>query len=168
MTSVSVPQLDQINSLYNWKFLQPLQSEFCKDLVKDSTETLNWLEDIAKLSHPNICGFSWDFSSLYDNLTPEFVKEALVFSISELRPDWSDDFVDWILRLVDLSLSSCFGRHGNLWFRNKSGIATGGSLSVSLANIAVYYALRCSIFDSDNSSINLLGLKRFVDDLTGL
>ena len=106
------------------------------------------------MSYSNICGFSWDFSSLYDNLTPEFVKEALV-SISELRPDWLEDFVDWILDLVDLSLSSCFGRHGTLWFRNKSGIATGGSLSVSRANI-------------DNSSINLLGLKRFVDDLTGL
>ena len=55
-----------------------------------------------------------------------------------------------------------------MWFRNKSGIATGGSLSVSLANIAVYYALRCSIFDSDNSSVHLLCLKSFVDDLTGL
>ena len=71
-----------------WKYLQQLQLEFCKDLVKDSTETLNWPEDIAKLSYSNICGFSWDFSSLYDNLIPEFVIEALVFSISELRPDW--------------------------------------------------------------------------------
>ena len=65
-------------------------------------------------------------------------------------------------------MSSCFGRHGTFWFRNKSGIATGRSLSASLANIAVYYALRCSIFDSYKSSVHLLGLKRVVDDLKGL
>ena len=152
----------------NWKFLQPLQAEFCKDLVKDSTETLRWLEDVGKLSLTNLNSFSWDFSALYDNLSPEFVMEALSFAISELRPDWSDDFIEWLLDLVSLSLDSCFGRHGDLWYRNKSGIATGGSLSVSLANIAVYYALRCAIFDSDNAPDQLLGLKRFVDDLTGL
>ena len=46
------------DKLINWKYLKPLQLEFCKDLVKDSTETLNWLEDIANLCYSNICGFS--------------------------------------------------------------------------------------------------------------
>jgi len=154
----------------NWKYLLPLQKDFCKDLVKDSTDALKWLEkyDGKDQTLSSISGFSWDFSALYDNLTPDLVKEALVFSISELRPDWSDDFVGWILDLVDLSLGSCFGKHGDLWFRNKGGIATGGSLSVSLANITVYYVLRCVIYDSGNVPKGLLGLKRFVDDLAGL
>ena len=152
----------------NWKFLQPLQEEFCKDLVKDSTEALGWLEDIAKSKSAGLSGFSWDFSSLYDNLSPEFVLEALTFAISELRSDWSNDFVGWLISLLELSLKSCFGKHGNSWYLNKSGIATGGSLSVSLANIAVYYAIRCAIYDSDNNPKELLSLRRFVDDLTGI
>ena len=70
--------------------------------------------------------------------------------------------------MIDLSLKSCFGKHGDEWYLNKSGIANGGSLSVSLANITVYYALRCAIFDSDNAPRELVGFKRFVDDITGL
>ena len=49
----------------NWKFLQPLQKEFCKDLVCDSTEALKWLEELASGTRSILGGFAWDFSSLY-------------------------------------------------------------------------------------------------------
>ena len=101
---------------FNWKYLKPLQDEFCFDLVKDSTETLKWLEGVASSRDSGLSGFTWNFSSLYDNLTPELVLEALIFAISELRPEWSASFVDWLLKLVNLSLKSCFGRHGNDWY----------------------------------------------------
>ena len=150
----------------NWKFLKPLQEEFCSDLVKDSTEALRWLEDFNGKPF-NINGFAWDFASLYDNLTPELVMEALLVAITELRPDWSPEFLKWLFDLVDLNLKSSVGKFGKLWYRNKVGIVTGGSLSVSLANIAVFYAMRCATQES-NQSTHLLGYKRFLDDITGL
>ena len=152
----------------NWKYLKPLQDEFCSDLVKDSAEALRWLESLNNHNHKdkNISGFAWDFSSLYDNLTPQLVMEALLIAISELRPDWSAEFIKWIMDLVELNLTSSVGKFGNLWYRNKVGVVTGGSLSVSLANIAVFYALRCVL--EDNATLHLLGFKRFLDDIMGL
>ena len=150
----------------NWKFLQPLQSDFCQDLVKDSSEALRWLESLDSISSiPST--FSWDFESLYDNLSPDFVLKALRVAIKEHRSGlWTDHFVNWLLDLVSLSLDSSFGKLGKYWYKGISGIATGGSLSVSLANIAVFYALRLAL--EGNTPVELVSMKRFVDDLTGL
>ena len=109
-----------------------------------------------------------DFVSLYDNITPSLINEALRIAIAELRPHWSSGFVEWLLELVNWSLNSSYGRHGKFWYRHLQGIATGGSLSVSLANIAVFYVLRCVIYGSDTVPEQLVSLKRFVDDLSGL
>ena len=127
----------------NWKYLKPLQDSFCKDVVQDSTEVLQWLEDMNKTINPasQTKGFSWDFSALYDNLNPTLVIKALRFAIAELRPSWSTDLVEWLIQLVELSLTSAFAKYGNNWYRALLGIPTGGSLSVTLANITVYYAL---------------------------
>ena len=150
----------------NWKYLKPLQDDFCSDLVKDSTEALKWLDSHNKLASGGVSGFAWDFSSLYDNLTPQLVMEALLVAIHELRPDWSAEFIKWIMDLVELNLTSSIGKFGNLWYRNKVGVVTGGSLSVALANIAVFYALRCAL--GDGNTTHLSGYKRFLDDIMGL
>ena len=68
--------------------------------------------------------------------------------------------------LVDLNLTSSVGKFGNHWYRKKVGVVTGGSLSVSIANIAVFYALRC--VKEDNISTDLLSFKRFLDDIMRL
>ena len=88
--------------------------------------------------------------------------------MDELKRDWPPDFKDWLLDLVRLSLNSSFGRFGKSWYKSIIGIPTGGSLSVSLANIAVYYVLRSVIYNSPDKPDSLMALKRFVDDLTGL
>ena len=88
--------------------------------------------------------------------------EALLVAIHELRPDWSAEFIKWIMDLVELNLTSSIGKFGNLWYRNKVGVVTGGSLSVALANIAVFYALRCAL--GDGNTTHLLGYKRFILD----
>ena len=112
-------------------------------------------------------GFSWDFSALYDNLSPKLVTEALKTAISELRRDWTPQFVNWIMSLVNLSLKSSFAKHGKNWFKSKIGIPTGGSLSVTLANIAVYFDLRKIIYDNSKCPKELYGLKRSVDHDVG-
>ena len=45
--------------------------------------------------------------------------EALLVAIHELRPDWSAEFIKWIMDLVELNLTSSVGKFGNLWYRNK-------------------------------------------------
>jgi hypothetical protein len=155
----------------NWKYLQQLQDDFCKDSVRDTTEVLRWLEEVNNnpdISKSNLCSFSWDFSSLYDSLSPSLVLEALQCAMDELRSDWSLEFKQWIIGLVSLSLKSSFGRYGKNWFKSIIGIPTGGSLSVTLANIALYYVLKKVIFASPDTPAHLLALKRFIDDLCGL
>ena len=150
----------------NHKFLKPLQDDFCNDVVQDSTEVLQWLEELNKKKLPGVKGFSWDFSALYDNLSPTLVITALKCAINECRPGWSVELVDWIIQLVELSLNSAFAKYGRSWYRSLIGIPTGGSLSVVLANIAVYYALRTVLVD--NYAPELVDFKRFIDDIAGM
>ena len=114
--------------------------------------------------------FSWDFAALYDNLSPSLVKKALLVAIQEHRPEWSPDFVTWLMNLVSLSLESSFAKYRQNWYKSNTGIPTGGALSVTLANIAVFYVLRQVVYGPSGSDAppDLLGLKRFVDDLGGL
>ena len=169
VTNLSQSVTARSDKFINWKYLQDIQVEYCKDLARDSTEVLKWLEALnqnprAKRSH----GFSWDFAALYDNLTPHLVKEALLSAIHDLRPDWSSEFVAWLMELVSLSLDSSFARFGKNWFRSPIGIPTGGALSVTLANIAVYYVLNKIIYSATDTPKDLLGIKRFVDDIGGV
>ena len=134
VTNLSKSVTTRSDKFINWKFLQPLQNEFCVDLAKDSTEVLQWLEGFNTLDRSSpVCGFSWDFAALYDNLSPSLVKKALLVAIQEHRPEWSPDFVTWLMNLVSLSLESSFAKYGQ-----NTGIPTGGALSVTLANIAVF------------------------------
>ena len=168
VTDLSRSVTSRSDKFINWKFLQPLQEEFCKDLARDSTEVVKWLEQQSadNKGATNIHGFAWDFCALYDNLTPTLVLKALETAMTELRPNWSPGHKNWLLDLVKLSLNSSFARHGSKWFRSILGIPTGGSLSVTLANIAVFYAMRDIIFK--NRPDELLAFKRFVDDIGGL
>ena len=169
VTNLSNSVTTRSDKFLNWKFLRPLQDEFCIDLARDSTEVIKWLEEFNKTDKPSkIYGFTWDFCALYDNLTPALVIEALKEAIKELRPTWTDSFVNWLIDLVQLSLDCSFARYGNNWYKSIIGIPTGGSLSVTLANIAVYYVLRKVIYSSTSSPKELLSLKRFVDDVSGM
>ena len=126
VTDLSHSVTSRSDKFLNWKYLQDIQEEFCSDLVRDSTEALQWLEEQSK-SKLTKNGFSWDFSALYDNLTPALVKEALSVAIKELRPQWSKEFTKWLLDLVNLSLDSSFAKYGRYWYRGLIGIPTGGA-----------------------------------------
>jgi len=99
-------------------------------------------------------------------LSPTLVIKALRCAISELRKDWPQELVEWLIELVQLSLDSAFAKYGDNWFRSLIGIPTGGSLSVTLANIAVFYALRAAL--AENPAPELLAFRRFIDDIAGL
>ena len=88
--------------------------------------------------------------------------------LHESRPDWEENFVNWLLQLIDLSVKAGFGKFQNKWYIPKTGIPTGGNISVQLANISVFYALKFSLFSNQLMMENIISVKRFIDDGTGI
>ena len=144
-------------------FLKGLQDDYCGDLVQDSTMFLQKLENISLGS--TAYSFNLDVESLYDSIRRSDVEDALRHAISKCRPNWSADFVDWVLESVNISLDASVAKFGGFWYKAKDGVATGGKLCVYIANITVFYAFSMAIYlNWDN---NLLFLMRFVDDGIG-
>ena len=82
----------------------------------------------------------------------------------ECRPDWSSDFVEWLVSLVILSLESSVGIFEGSWYKQKGGIPTGGSLCVQLANITVYWVMRKAVYENPELMKNIISVKRYIDD----
>ena len=87
------------------KYLTPLEKDFCKDLLLDTSDALRWLESTNQTLSPDrkksVKSFTFDFKALYDSLQPILVLEAINRAMDTCRPDWSNDFKQWILRLVE-------------------------------------------------------------------
>ena len=154
------------------KWLKPLEDEFCSDIVKDTIQTLKWL-DILDSIHSDkekkmFLPFTFDFEALYDSLSPDLVIEAVRFAINKHRKNWSHQFTEWLVKLIKISLKSGVGVFQDKWFQSKSGISTGGSLSVQLANIAVFYVLNKCIYSNKQLSKDIVSIIRFIDDGTGI
>ena len=153
------------------KLLRDLEQDFCQDLLIDTNDALLWLESTDELLDHNLKRqlrpFTFDFKSLYDSLDPDLVIEALEAALEELRPDWSDELKRWIINLVKLSLKSSVGQFGEHFYRQKNGVATGGSLCVQLANICVFYILRKSVYSNECLMEKIVSLKRYIDDGSG-
>ena len=153
------------------KWLKPLQTDFCLDIVQDSMDVLIWLDEMNQASEQNKKAykpFTFDFAALYDSLTPDLVMKAIKYAIRVCRTQWTDKFVDWILQLINLSMSTGFGKFGNKWYKPATGIPTGGNISVQLANIAVFYALHMSLFSTPQMMKNIVSTVRFIDDGSGV
>ena len=60
--------------------------------------------------------FTFDFKALYDSLKPELVKNAIIEAMKEKRPNWSENFKDWITELIDFSLKAAIGEYDAEWF----------------------------------------------------
>ena len=154
------------------KWLKSLEAEFCEDLVKDTIETLQWLnqvnEECDQEYKTNLKPFAFDFTNLYDSLSPQLVLEAVEFAISKCRPNWTPAFILWLLENISHSMQSAVGTHNGKWYKPVNGIPTGGSLSVQIANIAVYYVLSKEIYSDNNLMLHINSIRRFIDDGGGL
>ena len=84
------------------KWLKSLEKDYCNDLVKDTTDSLIWLEKMnadAKKCSKNFTPFTFDFDSLYDSLSPTLVLDALQDAMDICRESWSNGFKKWISEL---------------------------------------------------------------------
>ena len=153
------------------KYLRPLEKDFCKDLLTDTTDALIWLDQVND-SRPQFVkktfkSFTFDFKGLYDSLSPSLVIEALQHAMNQLRPDWSDNFKAWLIDLVNHSLKSSIGFFEDTWYRQIHGVPTGGSLCVQLANIAVFYVLDKLVYSNQELMRQVASVKRYIDDGAG-
>lgn len=151
------------------QYLKDLEKDFCKDLLSDSTDALRWLEDANESESDKYAlrAFTFDFKALYDSLKPSLVKEALIHAIQETRPEWTKEFCDWIVDLVDISLRSSVGCYDSQWYVQKNGVPTGGSLCVQIANIAVYYIMNKCVYSEPHMMKRVRTVKRYIDDGAG-
>ena len=154
------------------KWLKPLEDDYCSDIVTDTIQTLKWLDNLdtthSDKEKKMFLPFTFDFEALYDSLSPDLVIEAVRFAINKHRKNWSRQFTEWLVKLIKISLKSGVGVFQDKWFQSKSGISTGGSLSVQLANIAVFYVLNKCIYSNKQLSKDIVSIIRFIDDGTGI
>ena len=119
------------------------------------------------LSRSKLKAFSFDFKSLYDSIKPDLALKALSVAMEEKRTEWSEEFKKWIMDLVALSLRSSCGKFQGQWYHQQNGVPTGGSLCVQIANMAVYYCMRESVYSDDSVMANIKTVKRYIDDGSG-
>ena len=107
---------------------------------------------------------TFDFKSLYDNLKPELVKEAVTHDMQTCRPGWSHAKRNWIIQLIDISLRASIGKFKEHFYLQKNGVPTGGSLCVQLANITVFYIMNKAVYAKPQLMNSVKELKRYIDD----
>ena len=153
------------------KWLKNLARDYSKDMLKDSRDALKWLDEMerkSKHSKRDFTPFTFDFDSLYDRLKPDIVIQAVKDAMKSCRVGWSKGLMNWNVKLIKLSMRSAYGEFKGSFFKAKGGIPTGGSISVELANIAVYFILKNILFNDKKLMKDIVGIKRYIDDGIGI
>ena len=90
--------------------------------------------------------------------------------MEEVKPNWSNEFKNWIIDLCEISVESSFGKFKEQWYKSINGISTGSSISVQLANITVYYVLSKIVYNDEElmNMVVMKGIRRFINDGVGL
>ena len=93
--------------------LKQLEKDFCADLLTDTTDALKWLEGVntefEEYDKSKFRAFTFDFKCLYDSLSPDLVIETLRTAMKECRPDWSQEYTEWLITVVNMGLRSSIG-----------------------------------------------------------
>ena len=124
-----------------------MASDYCQDRMKDTTQFLKNLEDNSDRIgdfYGNIVTI--DIVNLYDNLRRPFLEISLQEAINKYRPEWTTVFVDWLLDMIFQSLDGVYAKFTNNWYKMIDCVPTGHTLSVHLADIAVFFAFDKPIY----------------------
>ena len=69
---------------------------------------------------------------------------------------------------MQLSIDSAIGEYRGKFYRHKGGCLTGGSLSVQIANVAVFFVLNKVLYQDKSLMKDVIDIKRFIDDGVGV
>ena len=143
-------------------FLGPLARDYCRDMVKDTTEFLRNVDGPKEEFH----GYSVaiDVVSLYDNIRRDLIMEGVTEAISHCRPGWPGNFVVWLIDMINFALEATYAKFEDDWYKMENCLPTGHTLSVDLADMGVYKAFYDVIYSDTFAS--LVAAFRFVDDGT--
>ena len=94
--------------------------------------------------------FNIDVEALYDSIKREHVNLAIRHAIEQCRKTWEEDFIEWLLGSINLSLDAAVAKFGGKWCQASGGVATGGKLCVYIANIVVFWAFNDVIYSRKN------------------
>ena len=171
MTNLSKGPTSRADKLVAVNYLQQLQQDYCADLIQDSTMFLQKLDAIEKSVEikNSYLIFNMDVEALYNSIKREHVNTALRHAIGKCRKTWEENFIEWLLYSVELSLDALavvakFGGKSK-WYQASGGVATGGKLCVYIANVVVFWAFYDVIYSTPNK--HLIYFYRFIDDGTG-
>ena len=153
-----------------WCWLGPLARDYATDLVKDSTQALQILDRLngGGSIRNDMFGFNMDIVALYDSLDHALVFEAFDDAVDCHRPDWNRALKCWLKDSMQNSFHSAVLKNKQTWFLPKVGIPTGGSISVEVANIAVFFIMKKLLYTTALFESNFAFFIRFIDDTTGI
>lgn len=142
-------------------YMQPLMINYCQsEYTKDSGHYLQRLSDNDIYDLQNLVIICFDVEALYPsaqrNMVLQAVKECLEFN------KITDDIISSILKLTKVCLEHIYIEFHGEYYGSDSGILTGGSNSVSLANCLLRYITRR--LDLKETKI----WQRFIDDIVSI
>ena len=73
--------------------------------------------------------FNMDEEALYDSIKREHVNLAIRHAIEQCRKKW-EDFIEWLLGSINLSLDTAVAKYGGKWYQASVGVATGKTLCI--------------------------------------
>ena len=167
VTNLSKGPTSKADKLVAVNYLQQLQQDYCADLIQDSTMFLQKLDAIEKSVEikNSYLIFNMDVEALCDSINREHVTTALRHAIGQCRKTWEENFIEWLLYSVELSLDAAVAKFGGKWYQASGVVATGGKLCVYIANVVVFWAFYNVIYSRPNK--HLIDFYRFIDDGTG-
>ena len=119
VTNLSKGPTSRADKFVAINYLQQLQQDYCTDLIQDSTMFLQKLDAIEKSVEikNSYLIFNMDVEALYDSIKREHVTTALRHAIGQCRKTWEENFIEWLLYSVELSLDAPVAKFGGKWYQ---------------------------------------------------
>ena len=140
VTNLSKGPTSRADKFVAVNYLQHLQQDYCADLIQDSTMFLQKLDAIEESvgMKNNYLIFNMDVEALYDSIKREHVNLAIRHAIEQCRKTWEEDFIEWLLGNINLSLDAAVAKFGGKWYQASGGVATGENF-VYILPILLYF-----------------------------
>ena len=154
VTNLSKGPTSRADKFVAVNYLQHLQQDYCADLIQDSTMFLQKLDAIEESvgMKNNYLMFNMDVEALYDSIKREHVNLAIRHAIEQCRKTWEEDFIEWLLGSINLSLDTAVANFGVSGTRHLGAWQQGENF-VHILPILLYFGLLMMLFIVEKTSI---------------
>ena len=146
------------------KYCQDGINEYCRDSTHHLLELDQWksnnLNIQNKLINKDLFIVAADVIALYPNINRNTLRDALTTALN-LQSQFCALGQKYFVELIMLTLESVIIQHGQNFYKQSNAIITGDNHLVSLANIAMHFAITRAFPTLKKAVI----YKRFIDDI---